>query len=207
MKNDITVLLVDDHALVRMGLSSLIEMSHGMRVVGEAENGLLALEEAQRLHPDVVIMDLMMPVMDGVLTTERLHELLPTVKVILLTSFGTSDGIAHALNAGASGAVLKNSAESELITAIRKVVEGGTYVSPAIQQLLQNDPPVPSLTKRQLEILDALVHGHTSKDIAAMFNLGFDSVNEHIAIIIHKLGAANRIEAVAIALRKHLLKF
>ena len=204
--NGISILVADDHAIVRMGISSLLSMERDLALVGEATNGKDAVAEAMRLRPDVVVMDLMMPKMDGVEATAELHAKLPEAKVLLITTYGTSDGIAHALDSGASGAILKSAADTELIPAIRKIASGGTYVSAEIKRQLKSDPPIPDLTPRQLEILESMIRGLTNRDIARELGIRQDGVNEHVNAILQKIGAANRTEAVAIALRKHLLK-
>ena len=203
----IKVLIADDHTIVRAGLTALLGTEKDIEVVGEAKNGAEAVSNAVELHPDVVIMDLMMPKMDGVEATKELLRKAPSVKTILLTTYGTSDGIAHALRAGARGAVLKNADNSELAKAIRIVAQGGDYISPDIRQQLAADPPVPDLTSRQSEILESMVRGLTDRDIAQQLGLSPESVSEHVGAIRQKIGAANRTEAVAIAMRKYLLKF
>ncbi len=203
----IKVLIADDHTIVRAGLTALLGTEKDIEVVGEAKNGAEAVSNAVELHPDVVIMDLMMPKMDGVEATKELLRKAPSVKTILLTTYGTSDGIAHALRAGARGAVLKNADNSELAQAIRIVAQGGDYISPDIRQQLAADPPVPDLTPRQSEILESMVRGLTDRDIAELLGLSTESVSEHVGAIRQKIGAANRTEAVAIAMRKYLLKF
>ena len=203
----IKVLIADDHTIVRAGLTALLGTEKDIEVVGEAKNGVEAVSNAVELHPDVVIMDLMMPKMDGVEATKELLRKAPSVKTILLTTYGTSDGIAHALRAGARGAVLKNADNSELAKAIRIVAQGGDYISPDIRQQLAADPPVPDLTPRQSEILESMVKGLTDRDIAEQLGLSPESVSEHVGAIRQKIGAANRTEAVAIAMRKYLLKF
>ena len=203
----IKVLIADDHTIVRAGLTALLGTEKDIEVVGEAKNGAEAVSNAVELHPDIVIMDLMMPKMDGVEATKELLRKAPSVKTILLTTYGTSDGIAHALRAGARGAVLKNADNSELAKAIRIVAQGGDYISPDIRQQLAADPPVPDLTPRQSEILESMVRGLTDRDIAALLGLSPESVSEHVGAIRQKIGAANRTEAVAIAMRKYLLKF
>ena len=206
MTDKIRVLIADDHTIVRMGLSAMLETETDIQVVGQAKNGVEALAETQRLNPDIVIMDLMMPKKDGVEATIELKEKFPAVKVIILTTFGTSDGIAHAIECGAAGAVLKNAEDTELVTAIRKVAAGGKYLSPEIKQQLTNDPPVPELTPRQMQVLQSMTRGLTNRDIAKQLGIRQDGVNLHVNAILQKIGAANRTEAVAIALRKHLLK-
>ncbi len=203
----IKVLIADDHTIVRAGLTALLGTEKDIEVVGEAKNGAEAVSNAVALHPDIVIMDLMMPKMDGVEATKELLRKAPSVKTILLTTYGTSDGIAHALRAGARGAVLKNADNSELAQAIRIVAQGGDYISPDIRQQLEADPPVPDLTSRQSEILESMVRGLTDRDIAQQLGLSPESVSEHVGAIRQKIGAANRTEAVAIAMRKYLLKF
>ena len=203
----IKVLIADDHTIVRAGLTALLGTEKDIEVVGEAKNGAQAVSEAIKLHPDIVIMDLMMPKMDGVEATKELLRKAPSAKTILLTTYGTSDGIAHALRAGARGAVLKNADNSELAKAIRIVAQGGDYISPDIRQQLAADPPVPDLTPRQSEILESMVRGLTDRDIAQQLGLSPESVSEHVGAIRQKIGAANRTEAVAIAMRKYLLKF
>ena len=203
----IKVLIADDHTIVRAGLTALLGTEKDIKVVGEAKNGAQAVSEAIKLHPDIVIMDLMMPKMDGVAATKELIRKAPSAKTILLTTYGTSDGIAHALKAGARGAVLKNADNSELAKAIRIVAQGGDYISPDIRQQLAADPPVPNLTSRQSEILESMVRGLTDRDIAQQLGLSPESVSEHVGAIRQKIGAANRTEAVAIAMRKYLLKF
>ena len=202
----IKVLIADDHTIVRAGLAALLGTEKDLEIVGQAKNGVEAVREAIRLLPDVIIMDLMMPKKDGVEATVEITEKVPTAKVILLTTFGTSDGIAHALRVGARGAILKNADNNQLASAIRKVARGETYVSPEIRQQLAVDPPIPELTPRQKDILASMIRGLTDRDIARQLGIRQDGVNEHVSAILQKLGAANRTEAVAVALRKHLLK-
>ena len=125
MKSKISILIADDHLIVRTGLAALLGTERDFQVVGQAKNGIEAVRETVRLQPDVVIMDLMMPRKDGVEATAEITAKAPSVRVILLTTFGTSDGIAHALAAGAKGAILKNADNAELVKAIRKVAKGG----------------------------------------------------------------------------------
>ena len=202
----IKVLIADDHAIVRMGLASLLGTQRDIEVVGEAEDGESAISKTVELNPNIVIMDLMMPKKDGVVATKEIHELLPDVKILILTSYGTSDGIAHALAAGASGALMKSTEFSEFVAALRRVMRGERVVAPEIARQLAEDPPVPKLTPRQTEILLSITRGLTNSDIAKQFGIREDSVKEHTNTIFAKLGASNRSEAVAIALRKHLLK-
>ena len=204
MKN-IRILIADDHAIVRMGLASLFGTQDGLEVVGDAADGDSAVRKALKLKPDVVVMDLMMPVKDGAAATAEILAAMPETKVIILTTFGTSDGIADALNAGAAGALMKSEPTADLVAAIRKIVRGGTAVSTEIERLMEEDPPAKALTPRQMQILEGLTRGLTNQDIANELSIREDRVKDHVNTIFAKLGAANRTEAVAIALRKHLL--
>ena len=206
MKQKIRVLIADDHAMVRMGLASLLGTEPDIEVVGEAEDGADAVKKAVSVRPDVVVMDLVMPQKDGAEATTEILKLIPDAKVLLLTTFGTADGVAHALAAGATGAMMKNADFNELAAAIRTVAAGERAVSPDIERFMREDPPVASLTKRQGEILAAVVRGLTNDDIAKQFSIQRSRVKDHLTAIFEKLGAANRAEAISITLRKHLLR-
>jgi len=202
----IRILIADDHSLVRLGFSALLRYQKDMVVVGSAADGEEAIRLATDTRPDVIVMDLVMPVLDGVDATKRIHDALPDTKIIVLTSFGASDSIAHALRNGASGAVLKSAEDTELIAAIRAVIAGERYLSDDIRKQLTQDPPIPDLTPRQEQILQSMTRGLTNAEIAKQLGIRRDGVNLHVIAILQKIGAANRTEAVAIALRKNLLK-
>ena len=206
MKPKIKILIADDHAIVRIGLSALLKTESDLSVVGVAKDGEEAVAEALHLKPDVIVMDLMMPKKNGVEATAEIHKRLPETKIVILTTFAASDGIKHALDAGAAGAVMKTAEDAELVSIIRAVASGGKVISDEIQQLLTEDPPAEELTPRQQEILESVTRGLTNADIAKQLGLREQSVKEHISAILVKIGAANRSEAVAITLRKHLLK-
>ena len=203
----ITVLIIDDHAILRMGLKSLLGTKKDIEVAGDAANGEAGVAKAARLKPDVAIVDLMMPGMDGAETTKRLLSVSPRTSVMILTTFGTADAISHALKAGARGAVMKNVDFPELVEAIRTVAAGGQALSPEIERLLSESPPIPSLSPRQTEILESITRGLSNGDIAKQLGISVDMVKEHVNSLLVKIGAANRTEAATIALRKHLLKF
>ena len=202
----IKILIIDDHAILRMGLASLLNAKSGIEVVGDAANGKTGIPKVLKLQPDVVIMDLMMPGMDGTEATRQQLAKAPDCKILILTTFGTSDGITRALEAGAQGAIMKNCDFGELVTAIRTVAAGKSYVSPEIKRIISNDPPVATLSPRQSEILRSIVRGLSNPDIAKQLGISLDMVKEHVETLFQKIGASNRAEAVSIALRKHLLK-
>ena len=202
----VSILIADDHTIVRIGLKALFEYETDISVIGEATNGEDAVRKAIELHPDVVIMDLVMPKLDGAEATRQILTEAPDTKVLILTTFGASDGVAHALENGAAGAMMKTTDDTKIVSAIRKVAQGKKYISPDIQKLLAENPPAPRLSSRQEEVLGSITRGHTNKEIAAQLGIRLDSVEDIVVSLCKKLGAANRAEAVAIALRKHLLK-
>ena len=204
--NRIKVLVADDHAIVRTGLVSLLSRAADIEVAGEASDGASAVAKASRLLPDVVVMDLVMPKKDGVAATAELHKRHPEMKILILTSFGNSEDISKAFAAGASGALLKNVPNGEIVAAIRRIAAGRRAVSPDIELMLENDPPVPDLSPRQREILESITRGLTNAQIALQFDISPESVKTYIARLFDKLGASNRSEAITIAIRRHLLK-
>ena len=202
----IRVLVADDHAIVRMGLIALLAIDGDIEVVGEAEDGAEAVRLAESTKPDVVVMDIMMPVMDGIDATAEIVKRVPGAKVLVLTTSNSSDDYSRALAAGARGIVVKRAANMELLSSIRKVADEKTVMSPEARRLMQEDPPAPKFTDRQLGIIHSMMRGLTNHEIATQFNITPDCVKAHIKRVCNKIGAANRTEAVAIALRKHLLK-
>ena len=206
MTNKLKILIADDHALVRMGISALVATQCDMTVVGQAKNGREAVSESLRLKPDIVIMDLMMPVMDGCAATAKIKAALPESQILILTTFTTTDGIARALDNGARGAVFKSDANEDLLTAIRAIAGGKKFISSAIKRQFANDPPADPLSPRQAVILRGIVDGKSNTDIAKELGISPTVVRDHTSIIFEKLGVTNRIEAVSAALRKHLLK-
>ena len=203
----IRILIADDHAVVRRGLRSILQIEKDFQIVGEAANGSEAVEMTRQLKPHVVIMDLIMPEKSGGEATAEILAERPETRILLLTTFGTADDVAKALEAGAAGALMKTSDESEIIAAIRTVAAGGRAVSDEIKRLMAESPPTPSLTSRQIEVLNAMSKGLSNAEIAKVFGINEFTVREHVANIMAKLDASNRAEAVATALRKSLLKF
>ena len=203
----IRILIADDHAVVRRGLRSILQIEKDFQIVGEASNGTETVEKARQLKPHVIIMDLIMPEKSGGEATAEILAERPETRILLLTTFGTADDVAKALEAGAAGALMKTSDESEIIAAIRTVAAGGRAVSDEIKRLMAESPPTPSLTSRQSEVLNAMSKGLSNAEIAKVFGINEFTVREHVVNIMAKLDASNRAEAVAIALRKNLLKF
>jgi len=206
MGEPIRILIADDHALLRRGLATLLGFNKDIAVVGDAKNGEEAVKAAIKLKPDVVVMDLSMPVMDGVEATRQIREALPDTYVLILTSYSTSVDVSRAMEAGASGAFVKDAEDERLVDAIRTVAAGGTAFSPEIEALVRSDPHPPELTERQRKILDDTSKGLSSEQIAARLGISAYAVNQHLDVIRRKLGAQNRTEAVAIAFRKQLFK-
>ena len=207
MKNSkVRVLIADDHSVVRMGLASLLGTAKNVEIAGEAVNGEDAVRKALKLRPDIVVMDIVMPKKDGVAATEEILAAAPETKVLILTTFGTSDDISRALKAGATGAIMKSATNRELLAAVQSVAQGKRFISAEVEGILANDPPIPELSQRQSEILESISRGLTNKEIATQLDISLESVKSHVKVILEKLEASSRTEAAAIAQRKNLLK-
>ena len=202
----IKILVADDHALLRVGLNTMLNAQPDMTVVGEAGNGRDAVSRAKELKPDVVIMDLMMPKLDRAEATRQIVESLPETKVVILTSYGTSVDLVRAISYGAVGAQMKGSPIDAIIKAIRTINSGGKAIAAEILRFLKEDPTPTDLSKRQREVLLGVAGGKTSDQIADELGISVSAVKQHIPAACEKLGASSRAEAAAIALRKHLLK-
>ena len=202
----IRILLADDHMLMRMGISTLVSTAKDMTVVGEARNGREAVELAGSLRPDVVIMDLMMPEMSGGEATKAIHEAHPGIKIVILTTYGTSAELATAVTNGAVGVLLKDKVEMDLLNTIRFVVEGNQVIPTRLLAQIEEDKAMGKLTDRQMEILASVAEGQSNADIALQFGLSEITVKKHLSAIFERLGVANRSEAVALAFRKQMLK-
>ncbi len=200
------IMLADDHALMRVGIRSMLESQGDFNVIGECCDGESAVRMALETRPDVVIMDLMMPKMNGAEATKKILESLPQTRIIVLTSFGTSSEMSRAIQAGAAGALLKESPSEELIKAILAVRDGKTAIHQEVLDYLDAIKSQPEFTERQLEILKAVAEGWPDKTIADRFQISIAGVRKHLNAIMSKLGANSRTEAVAIALRNHLLE-
>ena len=205
MNKKIKILIADDHAVVRLGLAALFSTQKDMEVVAKAKNGEEAVELAVRTNPDVVVMDFVMPRMDGAAAMAKMKELVPSAKVVMLTSFGSYEGVARAIRTGAAGAITKTTEDEQIVPIIRRVAAGETVVSPEIRKLLAESPAIPELSPRQAQILAALTRGLSNPDIAKMLDTTPENVRDHLKTVFAKIGAANRAEAVSIALRKNLV--
>jgi DNA-binding NarL/FixJ family response regulator len=202
----ITVLIVDDHAIVRTGLATLLEAKGGVEVVGEADNGETAVREVLRLKPDIVVMDIMMPVKDGITATREILATMPETKILILTTSTVSTDLSAAQQAGALGLIAKSADNAALVHAIRTVAAGKAVISPEIADLIDMSQSLPGLTERQLEILAHVSRGLSNPDIATILGVSVITVKKHMESILMKLGAANRSEALTIALRLGILK-
>ena len=202
----IRIVIADDHAVVRTGLSALLEMERDMMPVGEAADGISAINITRKTSPDVVIMDSVMPIMNGVKATAAIKSEMPSVKVLLLTSYASADEINQALKAGASGAILKSAPNDKLIAVIRSIFSGEKYLDPEIDRQMKDVSARNELTSRQQEILASVTNGLTNYAIAQKLNITPDCIKGHMTAIFKKLGVSSRAEAVAIAFKRHLLK-
>ena len=206
MSRKIRILVADDHTIVRMGIVALLNTEPDIEVIAEADDGLAAVRAVEKNTPDVVIMDLLMPIMDGATAIGKIHAAHPDVKILILTTSTASDEILKAIRQGAHGAIAKNSPYNELVAAIHDIAQGRRSISPEIERIIHCDPPITQLSPRQQEILQFIAKGMTNPDIAKLLGISLAMVKEHVNLILTKLGAANRSEAITIALRKHLLK-
>jgi two-component system, NarL family, response regulator NreC len=210
----IRVLLVDDHTIVREGLRALLQGTPGIEVVGEASDGRESLREAQRLSPDVVVMDASMPGLNGIDATQRILELVPATRVLVLSMHAGEEYVRPALRAGASGYLVKGSGLSDLVAAIRAVAAGDSFVSPTVAKLLVQDAReagverargTEELTVREREVLQLVAEGHSTQAIGQLLHLSPKTVEGHRGRVMQKLGVANVAGLVRHAIRLGLV--
>ncbi|HUF37041.1 MAG TPA: response regulator transcription factor [Anaerolineales bacterium] len=201
----IKVLLVDDHSVVRQGLRMFLSLDPDLEVVGEAADGSEALRAAHQLKPDVVLMDLLMPVMDGITAIERLRAELPEIEVIALTSILEDEKVVGAIRAGAIGYLLKDTQADELNRAIKAAAEGKVQLSPEAAARLVREVRAPespeTLTEREIEVLRLLAKGRSNKEIAQELVIGEKTVKTHVSNVLSKLGVVSRTQAALYAVR------
>jgi two-component system response regulator NreC len=205
------VLIVDDHAIVRTGLRTLLASESSLQLVGEATGGYEAIEMATESPPDILVLDLSMPDLDGIAVTRRLKPMYPDLKILILTLHEDEALLREAIKSGASGYILKRAAEAELISAIQIVMRGDMYVDPSMLRILIEEPPksantvhesVEQLTPREIDVLKLIVQGYTNRQVGEVLNISVRTVEGHRANLMGKLGLRSRVELVRYA-REH----
>jgi len=214
--NTLRIFLADDHSVMRQGLRALVAAQADMDVVGEADNGRTALLKATELQPDVIVMDVTMPELNGIQVTERLKRVCQKIKVLVLTAHDDSGYLRQLLEVGASGYVLKKVAAEELINAIRVVAAGGVYIDPTLaekvvsgyvgRRRLRGAQPSNELSEREAEVLRLVAWGYTNKEIAAYLSISVKTVESHKGNLMEKLDLKSRVEVVRYALRQGWLR-
>jgi DNA-binding NarL/FixJ family response regulator len=202
----IRILIVDDHPMVREGLAAVINHDPNLEVVGEAPNGREAVKAFQRLEPDVTLMDLRMPVMDGADAITLIRKESPTAAVIILTTFDGDEDIYRGIRAGARGYLLKDTGRREILEAIRSVHEGKSWIPPEIAAKLAERLSGTELTPREVEILGLIASGKTNKEIAAQISTTEGTVKIHVTHIFRKLGVKDRTQATTLAVKRGLVR-
>jgi len=209
----ITVLIVDDHSVVRQGLRTFLGSETGIEVVGEAADGAEAVEKARELVPDVVLMDIVMPGLNGIAATRQIAEISPTTRVLILTSFGEDDKVFPALKAGATGYLLKDATPEQLARAIRSVASGVVSLDPDVASRVLDEfstldrdvPRAATLTTREEEVLGLIGRGLSNQEIAFQLSISVKTVKTHVSNVLSKLHLMDRTQAAIYAVRQGLL--
>lgn len=209
MSDLIRILIADDHFIVRQGLAALLAPRNGMEVVGEAATGREAVERARVLQPDVILMDMMMPEMEGPEAIALIKQENPQARILVLTSFGESKQVVAAIQAGATGYLLKDSSPDDLLHAIRSVHRGSLVLTQDLAlKLIQAQPtptPLDQLTERETDVLRLLAQGQSNQEIAKNLNISMTTVRSHVSNILMKLSVSNRTQAALVAQERRLL--
>ncbi len=213
--NRISVLLAEDHTIVRKGLRSLLDSEPGIEILGEAQDGREAIEKVRQVHPDVVVMDITMPGLNGLEATRQIKKQFPEIKVLVLTMHANEEYIFQILRAGASGYVVKQAAPADLVSAIRAVYRGDSFLSPAISQkvieeyIRRADGVIENsydrLTTRERETLQLIAEGRSNREIAALLHITVKTVETHRANLMNKLDIHNTAELTQYAIRKGVI--
>ena len=201
-----SVLVVDDHALLRTGVANIINQEPDLQVVAEAGNGVEAVAAYERYHPDVTLLDLRMPVMEGVEAVRQIRERDPRARVIVLTTYDTDHEIARALKAGAKAYVLKDISADDLINCIHDVLAGKTYLAPSAAAKLAEGVTRVQLTPREMATLKLMADGKANKEIATELSISERTVKTHLGHLFEKLGVTSRTEAIKVAMRRGLVR-
>jgi len=206
----IKILLVDDHSMVRRGLSAFLKNESDLEIIGEARDGREAIEKCEQNQPDVILMDLIMPDLGGIAATRMILERWPDIRILALTSFQEKDLVQDALQAGATGYMLKNVSGDELASAIRSTYAGKPVLArEALESLIHDDPSEPfpggDLTRRELEVLSLLVKGLSNPEIAGKLSVSRSTIKSHVSSILSKLEVSNRGEAIALAIENNIV--
>lgn len=205
----VKILITDDHPVVRMGIRGMLDGEPDFEVVGEAENGNEAVEMVSKLRPDVVLMDLRMPEMDGVAATEKIRETHPDTHILVLTTYESDADILRAIETGATGYLLKDTPKEELFSAIRTVSEGKSPLAPAVASRLMRrmrSPEEEALSAREIEVLSLVAEGASNKQIAKELWIGETTVKSHLLHVYEKLGVTDRTAAVTAALKRGIIR-
>ena len=211
MRVKIRILLADDHSVVRQGFRLILEAQPDMEVVGEASNGREAIQQAEKLRPDVVVMDVALPELNGIEATRRINQALPRTRVLALSMHKDSVYVREILRAGARGYLLKDAIDSDLVDAVRHVARGEGYISPAVSEAVLSDyrrhvtDPIDLLTSREREVLQMLAEGKTNKEVAVALNLSVYTVDAHRGRIMEKLNLHSIGELVRFAIHNGLI--
>lgn len=205
-QNTIRILLADDHLVVREGIMAILKIESDFEIVGEVADGICAVQQYEKLQPDVLILDLRMPGMDGFAVVRQLVESNPKARILIMTTYDTDEDIWKCLSAGAKGYLLKDATHAEIVTAVRTVAAGESFTTPALAAKIARRANAPELTQRESDVLRELAAGKTNKEIAMILNLEEGTIKSHLKKVFEKLDATTRTEAVFHARERGILE-